>query len=50
MPVMLGVLVGSLAGTYVLARARVRILRLVFSAVIAALGIEMIFNGFTGKF
>jgi hypothetical protein len=50
MPVMLGVLVGSLAGTYVLARARVRILRLVFSALIAALGIEMIFNGFTGKF
>ena len=50
MPVMLGVLVGSLAGAQVLARARVRVLRLVFSAVIAALGIEMVFNGFAGKF
>jgi uncharacterized membrane protein YfcA len=50
MPVMLGVLVGSLAGTFVLSRARVPVLRWVFSAVIAALGLEMIFNGFTGKF
>lgn len=50
MPVMLGVLVGSMAGSYVLAGAHVRILRLVFSGVIAALGIEMIFNGLTGKF
>ena len=50
MPVMLGVLVGSLAGTQVLAHAKVRVLRLVFSFVIAALAIEMIFNGFTGRF
>ena len=50
MPVMLGVLGGSLAGSYVLANARVRSLRLAFSAVIAALAVEMIFNGFTGKF
>jgi uncharacterized membrane protein YfcA len=50
MPVMLGVLGGSLAGTYILATARVRLLRLVFSAVIAVLGVEMIFNGFTGRF
>jgi uncharacterized membrane protein YfcA len=50
MPVMLGVLGGSLAGTYVLANARVRLLRLAFGAVIAALAVEMIFNGFTGRF
>src|ERR1700728_1809211 len=37
LPVMLGVLAGSLAGTSVLARAKVPILRLVFSGVIAAL-------------
>jgi uncharacterized membrane protein YfcA len=50
MPVMLGVLVGSLAGASVLAHAKVPILRLVFSGVIAVLGIEMVFNGFAGKF
>jgi uncharacterized membrane protein YfcA len=50
MPVMLGVLGGSLAGTYVLATARVRLLRLAFGAVIAALAVEMIFNGISGKF
>jgi uncharacterized membrane protein YfcA len=50
MPVMLGVLGGSLAGTFVLASARVRLLRLVFGAVIAVLGVEMIFNGLTGRF
>jgi uncharacterized membrane protein YfcA len=50
MPVMLGVLGGSLAGSYVLASANVGLLRLVFSTVIAALGFEMIFNGCTGRF
>jgi uncharacterized membrane protein YfcA len=50
MPVMLGVLVGAMTGSYVLARASVHTLRLVFSGVIAALGFEMIFNGFMGKF
>ena len=49
MPVMLGVLAGSLAGTRVLMRAKVRLLRYVFAAVIVALGIEMIFNGVTGR-
>ena len=49
MPVMLGVLAGSLAGTRVLMRANVRVLRYVFAAVIVALGIEMIFNGVTGR-
>ena len=50
MPVMLGVLLGSVSGTYVLAKARVPLLRTVFSLVIAALAVEMIVNGFTGRF
>jgi uncharacterized membrane protein YfcA len=50
MPVMLGVLGGSLAGTVVLAKARVPLLRTVFSLVIAALAIEMIANGIAGRF
>ena len=45
MPVMLGVLAGSLAGARVLAVAKVKVLRLVFSAVIAVLAFEMIYNG-----
>jgi len=49
MPVMLGVLAGSLAGARVLAVAQVRVLRLVFSIVIGFLAIEMIYNGLTGK-
>jgi uncharacterized membrane protein YfcA len=50
MPVMLGVLVGSLAGARVLARAKVGVLRLVFSGVIGVLAVEMIYNGLTGRF
>lgn len=50
MPVMLGVLVGSLIGTVWLVRARVEWLRLIYAAAILFLGFEMIFNGFTGKF
>ncbi len=49
MPVMLGVLLGSLMGTRVLIGAKTRWLRLVFSGVILVLGCEMIFNGFTGR-
>jgi uncharacterized membrane protein YfcA len=49
MPVMLGVLLGSLAGARVLARARTRLLRIVFSLVILLLGAEMIYNGLTGR-
>ncbi|PYX41552.1 MAG: permease [Acidobacteria bacterium] len=49
MPVMLGVLAGSLAGARVLARTKTRQLRWVFGAVIAALGIEMLYGAFTGK-
>jgi hypothetical protein len=49
MPVMLGVLAGSLVGTHVLVRAHVGTLRAIFAVVIAALGLEMIFNGMTGR-
>jgi uncharacterized membrane protein YfcA len=50
MPVMLGVLAGSLIGARILARAKVGVLRLVFSAVIGILAVEMIYNGLAGKF
>jgi uncharacterized protein len=49
MPVMLGVLAGSMIGARVLVFARPRALRLVFSLVIVALGLEMIVSGLTGR-
>ena len=49
MPVMLGVLIGSLLGARVLVKAGTRLLRIVFSLVILGLGIEMIYNGITGR-
>jgi uncharacterized membrane protein YfcA len=49
MPVMLGVLGGSLVGARILAGATVRTLRLVFAVVIGFLAVEMIYNGFAGK-
>jgi uncharacterized membrane protein YfcA len=49
MPVMLGVLAGSLMGAKVLVRAKTRVLRYVFASVIAVLGIEMLYNAVTGK-
>ncbi len=49
MPVMLGVLAGSLLGAKLLVKARVATLRMVFAVVIAALGIEMIYNSIAGK-
>lgn len=49
MPVMLGVLAGSLVGTRVLVRVRVQVLRWVFAGVIVALGIQMIYEGVTGR-
>jgi uncharacterized membrane protein YfcA len=45
MPVVLGVLPGALLGTVILGRAQVRVLRIVFSLVIVALGLQMIANG-----
>ncbi len=49
MPVILGVLLGSLFGTHVLVSAKTQFLRLIFSTVIIALAIEMIYNGLTGR-
>jgi uncharacterized protein len=48
MPVMLGVLAGSMLGAKVLVRAKTKVLRLVFGLVIVALGIEMILNSLKG--
>ena len=49
MPVMLGVLAGSLLGTRILVQAPTRSLRRLFALVILILGVEMIFNGLTGR-
>ncbi len=49
MPVMLGVLAGSLFGTHFLVRAKVTTLKSLFAVVIVFLGCEMIFNGITGR-
>jgi len=49
MPVMLSVLVGALVGSRILARAKVQVLRYVFSGVVVLLGIEMIYNALRGK-
>jgi uncharacterized membrane protein YfcA len=49
MPVMLGVLGGSLVGSRILIRARVSTLRMIFAVVIVALGVEMIYSSLTGK-
>jgi len=48
MPVMLGVLAGSLIGTRILIKAETRVLRLVFSIVIFVLGAQMLYKGITG--
>jgi uncharacterized membrane protein YfcA len=50
MPVVLGVLPGSMLGSRILARSPLRTLRLIFTIAISAMGIEMIFNGLTGRF
>src|SRR5277367_2689763 len=49
MPVMLGVLVGSLVGSRMLVKVKVKTLRLVFASVIVLLGIEMIYSSITGR-
>ncbi len=46
MPIMAGVLVGSLTGARVLIKSRTKSVRVVFALVIAVLAIEMIYNGF----
>jgi uncharacterized membrane protein YfcA len=49
MPVMLGVLAGSMTGARILGRTRTGALRLLFAVVIAALAIEMLSQGLTGQ-
>jgi hypothetical protein len=49
LPVVLGVLGGALTGALILPGAKVRTLRMVFGAVIAALGVQMILEGLKGK-
>ncbi|MGB9195586.1 MAG: sulfite exporter TauE/SafE family protein, partial [Terriglobales bacterium] len=48
MPVMLGVLAGSLLGTRILVKAETASLRLVFSIVILVLGLQMLYKGLWG--
>ena len=49
MPVMLGVVVGSLVGARVLTHAKTRWLRIVFGLVIGIMAMEMIYHGLTGR-
>ncbi|MBV9304133.1 MAG: sulfite exporter TauE/SafE family protein [Acidobacteriaceae bacterium] len=49
MPVMLGVLAGSVIGSRYLARLSVPLLRKIFAVVVSLVGLEMIFNGITGR-
>ncbi len=49
LPVLLGVLPGSLLGAKILTHAPVKMLRIVFALVIVALAIQMIWNGLTGR-
>lgn len=48
MPVMLGVLIGSLAGARFLFGSSTKLIRIVFAIVIFALAVEMLYKGFTG--
>lgn len=49
MPVMLGVLAGSLMGARILIKVHTKWLRLGFSLVIVLLAIEMLYNGLSGR-
>jgi uncharacterized membrane protein YfcA len=49
MPVMLGVLAGSLLGARILIKVHTKWLRLGFSLVIVLLAIEMLHNGLAGR-
>jgi uncharacterized membrane protein YfcA len=49
MPVMLGVLTGSLIGSRILMGARTRTLRWVFAVVVGVLAVEMIYSGISKK-
>jgi uncharacterized protein len=49
MPVILGVLSGSLLGARILIKAETKVLRLIFSLVIVTLGAQMIYKGIAGR-
>ncbi|HET6451794.1 MAG TPA: sulfite exporter TauE/SafE family protein [Spirochaetia bacterium] len=49
LPVMVGVLGGSLLGARLLTTADTRTLRIVFAVAITGIGVEMIIKGFTGR-
>ncbi|HEY9593920.1 MAG TPA: sulfite exporter TauE/SafE family protein [Spirochaetia bacterium] len=49
LPVMLGVLAGSLTGARLLTKTRTQVLRVVFALVIVFLGFEMIYKGVSGR-
>lgn len=49
MPIVVGVLLGAYFGSKILPKANVRKLRLLFSVVIFALAVSMMYNGITGK-
>jgi uncharacterized membrane protein YfcA len=49
MPVMLGVLAGSMIGARLLMKTRAASLRVLFSVVILVLALEMIYSGLTGR-
>jgi uncharacterized membrane protein YfcA len=49
MPVMLGVVIGSLVGARVLTHAKTGWLRIVFGLVIFTMALEMIYHGLTGR-
>jgi len=48
MPVMLGVLIGSMTGARILPGAGTRVLRILFSVIVVVLAFEMIYKGVTG--
>jgi len=48
MPVALGALLGSFVGARLLARMRVRTLRIIFALLVAVAGLQMIYRGATG--
>ena len=49
MPVMLGVLGGSLAGTRLLIGATPRVLHLIFASLVGVMAVELIYNGLAGR-
>lgn len=49
-PIMIGVLCGALTGTHLLKKLNVKVLRQIFAVAILLVAINMIYNGFAGKF